>query len=78
MRKTGETVHSSAICPLFQGAHKWLEEEHQQLATTGWAHLGALETLSCVLLKAGRESRVLESALPQIILQAEQLQALRA
>ena len=29
MHKTGKTVHSSANCPLFQGAHKGREEEHQ-------------------------------------------------
>ena len=29
MHKAGKTVHSSANCPLFQGAHKGREEEHQ-------------------------------------------------
>ena len=69
MHKTGETVHSSAVCPLLPRCPQVARgRAPAQLATAGWAHLGALETLSCLLLKASRESRVLESTLPQIIL----------
>lgn len=56
MHKTGKTVHSSANCPLSQGAHRRREEAHQQLATTGWAHGGLQNPALSAEAQLGAES----------------------